>query len=601
MLQRGQILLGKYRVVRLLGQGGMGAVYLAEHTRLPGQLLAIKENIPELSTDPATQAQLRRQFYTEARTLAGLDHPNLPKVSDFFIEGGVEYLVMDYIEGDALDQVLAKHLQQTGRPLPEAQVLAWADQILAVLSYLHSRQPSPVIHRDVKPANIILAPNGRVHLVDFGLVKLLSGAGQSTAAAMRGMGTPEYTALEQYGFGVGRTDARTDLYALAATLYHLLTGQAPLEVPQRVLQPKGLAAPKQLNPSLSTNTASAIIKALEIQPDQRYQSADEMRMALARAPAAYRQQSVTVRRQPERFVWLLFGSAILLATLALAVMLSAAANRRAPSPASVGAVIWAATAAATTEHTTAATAEHTTAATAEHTTTAITEHTTTAITEHTATATAVAVLRANTGAVATATRIPRLTPTSTLQPTFPPPTNTPTDAPRPTLTPSPRPTSASSAPAATVTPLAVAQTAQPMDSWVMVADSVADFPGPLENRKWWYLWSSGRNNFEWQEMGFDGGCYRSPNDWGLQICRELVTSGARGDVALQYKVQQGGTYRIDWQADPGVLFYRHLRYVSSERRGSQVFEGLIDWEMFFFVVRNSGVTNLAVQVYRLQP
>lgn len=125
--------------------------------------------------------------------------------------------------------------------------------------------------------------------------------------------------------------------------------------------------------------------------------------------------------------------------------------------------------------------------------------------------------------------------------------------------------------------------------------------GPMENRKWWYLWSSGRNNFEWQEMGFDGGCYRSPNDWGLQICRELVTSGARGDVALQYKVQQGGAYRIDWQADPGVLFYRHLRYVSSERRGSQVFEGLIDWEMFFFVVRNSGVTNLAVQVYRLQP
>jgi len=547
----------------------MGAVYLGQHTRLASRLLAIKENIPEFSTDQAIQAQLRQQFYTEARTLAGLNHPNLPKVSDFFIEGGVEYLVMDYVEGDALDLVLARHLQQTGRPLPEMQVLAWADQILSVLSYLHSRQPSPVIHRDIKPSNLILAPDGRVHLVDFGLVKLLSGAGQSTAAAMRGRGTPEYSALEQYGFGVGHTDARTDLYALAATLYHLLTGQAPLEVPQRVLQPKGLASPKQLNPRLSTNTASAIIKALEIQPDQRYQSADEMRMALSRAPAAYRQQSVMVRRQPARFVWFSFGSAILLAALALALMLSTAANRRVPSSASVGAVVSAATATATTEHT--------------------------------ATVAAVASLRTNTGAVATATRIPRLTPTSTLQPTPPPPTSTPTDAPPPTVTPSPRPTPASSAPAATVTSLAVAPTVQPMDSWVMVADSVADFPGPMENRKWWYLWSSGRNNFEWQEMGFDGGCYRSPNDWGLQICRELVTSGVRGDVALQYKVQQGGTYRIDWQADPGVLFYRHLRYVSSERRGSQVFEGLIDWEMFFFVVRNSGVTNLAVQVYRLQP
>jgi serine/threonine protein kinase len=158
-LSSGQLLQGNYRIVRLLDQGGMGAVYLAEHTRLQGRRLAIKENILDPSVDQAMRDQLRDQFYTEAKILAALDHPNLPKVSDYFIEDGVEYLVMDYVEGENLSDLLDRQVQQ-GKPLPEAQVLDWAEQLLSALAYMHCRHPHPVIHRDIKPANLILTPEG---------------------------------------------------------------------------------------------------------------------------------------------------------------------------------------------------------------------------------------------------------------------------------------------------------------------------------------------------------------------------------------------------------------------------------------------------------
>lgn len=280
-LSSGQLLQGNYRIVRLLGQGGMGAVYLAEHTRLQGRLLAIKENTPDPFVDPATRDQLRDQFYTEAKILAALDHPSLPKVTDYFIEGGVEYLVMDFVEGENLSDLLDKHVQQQGKPLPEARVLDWADQILSALAYMHSRQPHPVIHRDIKPANLILTPGGVVHLVDFGLVKLMSNTGQSTAAAMRGMGTPDYTPLEQYPGSQTHTDARTDIYSLGATLYHLLTGSPPVNVRDRLLGAAALTPLRQLNPTVSANTEKAILHAIEVRPDDRFQTAEQMRDALA--------------------------------------------------------------------------------------------------------------------------------------------------------------------------------------------------------------------------------------------------------------------------------------------------------------------------------
>lgn len=142
----GQVLQGTYRILGLLGQGGMGAVYIAEHTRLVGRRFAIKENVPDPIADPRVLAQLRQQFYAEARVLASLDHPNLPKVSDYFALGGNEYLVMDYVEGENLQQVPVQHLLQHGIPLPENLVLDWADQVLDALEYLHSQQPYTIIH-----------------------------------------------------------------------------------------------------------------------------------------------------------------------------------------------------------------------------------------------------------------------------------------------------------------------------------------------------------------------------------------------------------------------------------------------------------------------
>jgi len=345
-LSNGQLLQGNYRIVRLLGQGGMGAVYLAEHTRLQGRLLAIKENTPEPFIDQTTRDQLRDQFYTEAKILAALDHPNLPKVSDYFIEGGVEYLVMDYIEGEELANLLERHLQQQGKPLSEAQVLDWGDQILAALAYMHSRQPHPVIHRDIKPANLILTPDGTVHLVDFGLVKLLTASGQSTAAAMRGMGTPDYTPLEQYPGSQSHTDARTDIYSLGATLYHLLTGAPPANVRDRLLGTATVTSLRQVNPAVSANTEKAILRAIEIKPDDRFQTAAQMRAALA-GQASFKGAATPPKQRPG--VAMLTGIALLaLALLAGAIMMlngrgaastAVVVNAVSPSPTSPAAAV----------------------------------------------------------------------------------------------------------------------------------------------------------------------------------------------------------------------------------------------------------------------
>ncbi len=269
----GQILPPRYRILAALGQGGMGAVYLAENTELSNRRYAIKENIAAPSLDPHELAERRRQFLTEAQVLAALDHPNLTKVSDFFTLGGSEYLVMDYVEGQNLEEVLAEHQQAHGAALPEKPVLIWADQVLDALEYLHGLQPRPVIHRDIKPSNLILTAQGRVKLVDFGLVKLLDPANPTTDSVVRGFGTPPYTPLEQYGTNAQHTDGRSDLYALGATLYDLLTGIAPPNASERVLDPSKMIRPTQRNPALSPPTEAAILKAMEIHPKDRFQSA----------------------------------------------------------------------------------------------------------------------------------------------------------------------------------------------------------------------------------------------------------------------------------------------------------------------------------------
>ncbi len=270
----------RYQVISVLGCGAMGAVYLAEDKRLVGRRCAIKENRPDANAGPEFQNQAREQFLAEASVLGQLDHSGLPKVSDYFIENERQYLVMDYVDGEDLESTL----QRARQSLPEESVLYWADQVLDALAYLHNQRPQPIIHRDIKPANIRVNLQNKVKLVDFGLVKLLDTSNPKTKAELRGIGTPAYAPLEQFASSDDHTDARSDVYALGATMYHLLTNLYPPDVHQRVLNPELLAPPRQLNPLLAENTARVILRAMEIHPNQRFQSAEEMRQAL-RAPA----------------------------------------------------------------------------------------------------------------------------------------------------------------------------------------------------------------------------------------------------------------------------------------------------------------------------
>jgi serine/threonine-protein kinase len=168
-LSSGTVLRDRYEIVALIGQGGMGAVYEAHDRRLPGRRCAVKEIRLAADLSEAAAAQAREQFQREARTLARLDHPNLPKVSDYFSTGDRDCLVMDYVPGRDLHQVVQQAVRQ-GRFLDEEEVVDWARQLCGALGYLHRQHP-PVIHRDLKPANVKLTPDGQVKLVDFGLVK----------------------------------------------------------------------------------------------------------------------------------------------------------------------------------------------------------------------------------------------------------------------------------------------------------------------------------------------------------------------------------------------------------------------------------------------
>ena len=274
----GTVLRSRYKVVELIGAGGMGAVYRAEDQLLQGRQCALKEVSPELGADPQTLEEAHEQFYREASTLARLDHPNLPKVSDYFSEGGREYLVMDFVPGSDLRQVMEESLKQ-GKLLTEAQVLKWAEQLCDALEYLHSQDP-PVLHRDIKPGNIKLTPAGAIKLVDFGLVKLLSPDDNRTITVLQGRGTVQYTPLEQYGGDTGHTDIRSDIYSLGGTLYHLLAGRPPADAKERFLHPDSLVSPRQYNPAISPRTERAILHALAMHPDQRPPTAADFRREL---------------------------------------------------------------------------------------------------------------------------------------------------------------------------------------------------------------------------------------------------------------------------------------------------------------------------------
>jgi serine/threonine-protein kinase len=273
----GEVLRNRYKIRRIIGQGGMGCIYLADDLRLDGRLCALKEveHDRTLPTDLVKQA--REQFMREATILARLDHPNLPKVSDFFSISGRDYLVMDYVAGKDL-RTLMNEAQQNGRFLPEKEVLSWASQLADALTYMHNQNP-PILHRDIKPSNLKLTPNNLLKLVDFGLVKVLA-SDEVTITVLQGRGTALYTPLEQYGGDTGHTDARTDIYAFGATLYHLLTNRRPVEARELFLHPEMLVPPRQINPDISQRTERAILWALNLHPEDRPQSVEDFRKAL---------------------------------------------------------------------------------------------------------------------------------------------------------------------------------------------------------------------------------------------------------------------------------------------------------------------------------
>jgi len=273
-LESGTILKHRYRIEGVLGQGGMGAVYKAFDINL-GVSVAVKENL-------FTTEEYARQFRREATILASLRHPNLPRVTDHFvIEGEGQYLVMDFIQGEDLRE----RLEREG-PLEEEEILPGFLQICDALAYLHNRKP-PILHRDIKPGNIKIMPDGRAILVDFGLAKVVEKGGATTTGA-KAM-TPGFSPPEQYG--TGRTDPRTDVYSLGATLYATLTAAIPEDSLERAMGREELTSPRKRNPNLSMGITRVMLRALAVRPEDRYQSVSEFADALrglesATAPAS---------------------------------------------------------------------------------------------------------------------------------------------------------------------------------------------------------------------------------------------------------------------------------------------------------------------------
>lgn len=305
----------------------MGATYRAEDLRLQGRFCAVKEALPDPDASPDELRQSREQFYQEASTLARLDHPNLPKVSDYFSEADRDYLVMDFVPGQDLKEMLAGALRE-GHSLPERTVLSWTDQLCDALSYMHTQDP-PVLHRDIKPSNIKVTPAGNVKLVDFGLVKVLAPDDQRTITVVQGRGTVQYIPLEQYGGDTGHTDVRSDIYSLGATLYHLLTGQPPLDAKQRFLKPKLLASPRTLNPAISPQTEQAILWSLAMHPDDRPPSVAELQAQLL-APTPLNRTVSRLFAHEQSFAQFVRANRALLVAIA-ALLLAAALATSHPS------------------------------------------------------------------------------------------------------------------------------------------------------------------------------------------------------------------------------------------------------------------------------
>lgn len=271
------LIQNRYLIVHLIGKGGMGEVYLAVDQRL-GSAVALKR------TYFAGDEMLGNAFEREARTLARMRHPVLPKVSDHFGEGEEQYLVMEHIAGDDL----AKRLEVAQKPFPVSWVMFWADQLLDALSYLHSHEP-PIIHRDIKPQNLKLTDENHIILLDFGLSKTSTGKTHISNSGSTGsvVGyTPHYAPMEQIR-GIG-TNPRSDIYSLSATLYQLMTNVIPADALTRADtmlngESDPIEPPHDLNPEIPTSVSEVILKGMEVSQEKRFANAREMQKALRKA------------------------------------------------------------------------------------------------------------------------------------------------------------------------------------------------------------------------------------------------------------------------------------------------------------------------------
>jgi len=272
MAQIGDLLKQRYRIEQCLGQGGMGTVYKARDTQNKNRICAVKENVINPQDPPQEQQAQREQFEREAKILQGLrPHYNLPQVYDYFVEPNQQqYIVMEFVLGDNLETIV----QQRG-VLAEDQMMRWLLQICDAVIYLHQNR---IIHRDIKPTNILITPRDRAVLVDFGIAKVYDPSRPTTRGA-RAV-TPGYSPLEQYYHG--GTNQRSDIYALGATMYFCLTSQAPPEATQRAdpSSPVPLVPPRQRNPQVSTAMDQLIVKMLAVSQNDRYQTMVEVRAAL---------------------------------------------------------------------------------------------------------------------------------------------------------------------------------------------------------------------------------------------------------------------------------------------------------------------------------
>lgn len=277
-IAQNSLIQNRYLIVQLIGKGGMGEVYLAVDQRL-GSAIALKR------TYFAGDEMLGNAFEREARILARMRHPVLPKVSDHFGEGDEQFLVMEHISGDDL----SKRIEAANKPFPVSWVMFWADQLLDALSYLHSHEP-PIIHRDIKPQNLKLTDENHIVLLDFGLSKSSTGqtniadSGSSTGSIVGY--TPHYAPMEQIR-GIG-TSPKSDLYSLSATLYQLLTNTVPPDALSRAdSMLNGLPDPitplSELNPEITSAVSEVILRGMEVSQEKRFSTAREMQKALRKA------------------------------------------------------------------------------------------------------------------------------------------------------------------------------------------------------------------------------------------------------------------------------------------------------------------------------